>query len=678
MAFAVVARYLVLLWYQTAGKILPLLVFSSGLTFYWLTITPGVAGHDAGEFQFVPPILGIAHHTGYPLYTLLGYTWSLWPIDSVAYRMNLFSAVLGAGAITVTYFLARDISKSVLIGLLGASVLAVTPLFWRWSTVAGVRSGSVLAAVSVLYLAIVWSEKASRESDEKKGHHWLLVTALALGMALAHHRTAVCLVPGLIFYLLLHRKLVLARPRQMLMVGLAATLPLLSYLYLPIRSRSGAPFDQFHPDTWERFWDLVLAVPLSQSFFTIPPDQMVGRTRLLGEMLTREFGWPAMLLALIGTIAVCARRPKVALMGAPFLVLVGLQTIAWNTSDKLLNEVYFLPAYPVLAVLVASGINSGAILIAWLAARVRLSIENSIKRIAHVVLVGLMVILLVNNGLVELHQRQGRENMPLDRFRTDLIGGKAAVRLVLGSLPNIEPDGLIICYWEQATPFWYYQLVEKINPSVEIAYGLPTVDEYLTRFPDRPIYLATVSPEAIGKRLTMTGPLVRVLTQPTYSLPTDVKQTNFRLEGGLELIGVTYYDSYGHRSTFVPHRQDVVAVQLWWRAAQQMDADYAVSVRLLDGSGKVAAQQDNQHPVLGMYPTKHWVAGEVVGDYYELPRSMLPPGEYRLDVVVYQRLASGFKNQRLLDIANYPTDDTIILTTGITGAQENPAILLRK
>jgi hypothetical protein len=449
-------------------------------------------------------------------------------------------------------------------------------------------------------------------------------------------------------------------------------------LYLPIRSRSGAPFDQFHPDTWERFWDLVLAVPLSQSFFTIPPDQMVGRTRLLGEMLTREFGWPAMLLALIGIIAVCARRPKVALMGAPFLVLVGLQTIAWNTSDKLLNEVYFLPAYPVLAVLVASGINSGAILIAWLAARVRLSIENSIKRIAHVVLVGLMVILLVNNGLVELHQRQGRENMPLDRFRTDLIGGKAAVRLVLGSLPNIEPDGLIICYWEQATPFWYYQLVEKINPSVEIAYGLPTVDEYLTRFPDRPIYLATVSPEAIGKRLTMTGPLVRVLTQPTYSLPTDVKQTNFRLEGGLELIGVTYYDSYGHRSTFVPHRQDVVAVQLWWRAAQQMDADYAVSVRLLDGSGKVAAQQDNQHPVLGMYPTKHWVAGEVVGDYYELPRSMLPPGEYRLDVVVYQRLASGFKNQRLLDIANYPTDDTIILTTGITGAQENPAILLRK
>ena len=60
------------------------------------TLAPTVLAGDGGEFQFVPYLLGVAHPTGYPLYTLLGWLWShLLPVGDVAYRMNLFSALLG-------------------------------------------------------------------------------------------------------------------------------------------------------------------------------------------------------------------------------------------------------------------------------------------------------------------------------------------------------------------------------------------------------------------------------------------------------------------------------------------------------------------------------------------------------------------------------------------------------
>jgi hypothetical protein len=54
---------------------------------------------------------------------------------------------------------------------------------------------------------------------------------------------------------------------------------------------------------------------------------------------------------------------------------------------------------------------------------------------------------------------------------------------------------------------------------------------------------------------------------------------------------------------------------------------------------------DYANPVLGMYPTSKWQPGEVVGDFYELalPQSA-QPGDYHIEVIVYTREGSGFRN----------------------------------
>src|SRR5262245_21974418 len=65
------------------GWQLPVSVGLAAFVVYVLTLSRGVLGGDAGELQFVPPILGLTHPTGYPLQVLVHYAWSFVPIGSV-------------------------------------------------------------------------------------------------------------------------------------------------------------------------------------------------------------------------------------------------------------------------------------------------------------------------------------------------------------------------------------------------------------------------------------------------------------------------------------------------------------------------------------------------------------------------------------------------------------------
>ncbi len=47
---------------------------------YHATLLSGLGSADTAEFQRVAPTLGLAHPTGYPLYTLLGWAWSHLPL----------------------------------------------------------------------------------------------------------------------------------------------------------------------------------------------------------------------------------------------------------------------------------------------------------------------------------------------------------------------------------------------------------------------------------------------------------------------------------------------------------------------------------------------------------------------------------------------------------------------
>src|SRR5262245_49257166 len=107
-------------------RIIASLIVVAALVLYIATLLPGIGSGDTAEFQRVLPTLGVAHPTGYPLYTILGWLWTRLPIGTPAWRVSLFSAVAAALAVGVVYLVARAIGQMRAVAAAAALALAAS------------------------------------------------------------------------------------------------------------------------------------------------------------------------------------------------------------------------------------------------------------------------------------------------------------------------------------------------------------------------------------------------------------------------------------------------------------------------------------------------------------------------------------------------------------------------
>ena len=116
-------------------------------------------------------------------------------------------------------------------------------------------------------------------------------------------------------------------------------------------------------------------------------------------------------------------------------------------------------------------------------------------------------------------------------------------------------------------------------------------------------------------------------TQPPLQ-PADIQ-----FAGGPHLTGFAY-------ASPVLRAGDTLLVTLQWRATTHMAVDYTVFTHLWDASGQLVAQLDSQ-PASGTRPTSTWAPGEVVIDRRALlVPANLPPGDYSLQIGVYDLATS--------------------------------------
>ena len=79
---------------------------------------------------------------------------------------------------------------------------------------------------------------------------------------------------------------------------------------------------------------------------------------------------------------------------------------------------------------------------------------------------------------------------------------------------------------------------------------------------------------------------------------------------------------------------DGLQLNLYWRPLAPMTREYSLFVHVVDKEGQRVAQRDA--PLRsGEYPTSHWQPGEVVVDRADVPLPALPPGDYRLEIGLY-------------------------------------------
>jgi mannosyltransferase len=99
----------------------------------------------------------------------------------------------------------------------------------------------------------------------------------------------------------------------------------------------------------------------------------------------------------------------------------------------------------------------------------------------------------------------------------------------------------------------------------------------------------------------------------------------------LALLGYNIYKlGYEHQPTAPLHPGDVLHLDLYWGAIRAPQADWQLTLQLLDSKGNVLATQQAK-PASVDYPTTDWEVGEVVQGQYDI---VIPPqaprGSYRL------------------------------------------------
>ncbi|HSD83941.1 MAG TPA: DUF2723 domain-containing protein, partial [Anaerolineae bacterium] len=176
---------------------------------YLITLGDHVGQADTFEFQVVAPQLGIAHPTGYPLFVGVSKLFSLLPINSMAWRVNLSSAILGAIAVWLIYRTIVALTSDRLAAALAGLALAAAPVLWSQAVVAEVYALNALFVSAILFLLIrLLSIRSSlpvslRNSAERAAWRQLPTSNIYLlfflfGLALSHHLTSVILIPAIL------------------------------------------------------------------------------------------------------------------------------------------------------------------------------------------------------------------------------------------------------------------------------------------------------------------------------------------------------------------------------------------------------------------------------------------------------------------------------------------------
>ena len=199
--------------YIRLNRILAGITFLISFIVYFDTMAPSVSYWDCGEFIAVSYTLGVPHPPGSPLFLLLGRIASMIPIsEDIAFRVNLLSPLVSAFAVLFLYLIIvqvvnhwrgrvesnTDALVSFGAGIVGALTFAFTDSHWFNAVEAEVYAFSTFFTAIVVWLILVWSEKAGNRGHEK----YILLIAYMIGLATGLHLLNLLTIPfvALIIY----------------------------------------------------------------------------------------------------------------------------------------------------------------------------------------------------------------------------------------------------------------------------------------------------------------------------------------------------------------------------------------------------------------------------------------------------------------------------------------------
>ena len=270
-------------------------------TLYLVTLRPDVGGtEDSPKFQFLGQVLGTAHTPGYPFYTITTYLFTRVPLGTLAYRVNLFSAVCGVFSCVLIFLMARRLGVSRLLAAAAALACATGFPLWSNAITAEVYTLSALMSAWTVYLLIAWTQESRSRSR-------LYAACAVFAAGLGNHLTIVGLLPAALIYGIAKDRGVL-KPRVIGIAAVIGALGVLQYGFIALRTLQGAPYLEARATTLRGVYDVIIARDVSWARFYQAADKVVGiEVPMLLEGLRVHMGTVPIVLVLVA-IGIAAWR----------------------------------------------------------------------------------------------------------------------------------------------------------------------------------------------------------------------------------------------------------------------------------------------------------------------------------------------------------------------------------
>ncbi len=593
------------------------------LLLYAVTAARSVATlfDDSLEFHVVLPTLGIAHPSGYPLYTLLGKIAStVLPVWDAAGRINLLSAFFGGVAVAMLYLVARRFAGSRPAAAVATAIFALSPTWWSQATIAEVYALHGLLVTLFLYCLLRWEE--SRMLGRSDG--WLWAAALTCGLGLAHHRMIALLLPAALVFIFWTDPPLLRRPRRWLAPIVLGLAPLWLYLYLPIRGQVVSSLDGTYQPTLAGTLDWILARGYS-IFLTGNPFNIDRRWNDYLALILHELGALTMLAALLGLGSAFRFQRR----RAAFLLLATLSQIAFAVAYKVEDvAVFFIPAFMLLCIWAAWGLTPFFDQMAQ-----RGGHAGTAVRVPKRWMPALLAVWLLPVAVVMLFEpvRDAVRNWP-ERDRSD---DRQVYEQGRDMVDSAAEGGRIVGLGGEITLVRYFRDVLGQRPDLQVTRAdgeverTAAVEAALSQ--GEPVFLTRDLPGAAQRySLDAAGPLIRVSPKAT---PAPAPEGGRSMGAGVLLL-------HGEVQTGHPTAR-AARVRLTWTAAQPIAEELKVSARLVNGAGEVVFAEDTV-PVHFTYPTTAWVPGETVEDVVDLHLRLDDPAcSYEALIILYRVADAG-------------------------------------
>lgn len=486
--------------------ILAFLALAGVFLLYLFTAYRVIAWWDTPVYALAAYSLGVAHPPGSLLLTLIGWlvTRISGPPDLV---LNLLAGLIGVCTLGLLWLSAVSVLRQTdkeppnnssipaVTGLLiaaGILLLGGSESLWQFSTKFTPYILTACFTALILWALIRWSDALDTPSQFR----WLIVAGVLVGLDISVHRTNLLLIPGILFWILMHRASFLLKMKTwgaLIFGGLIGGL--VHLLIIPIASADPA-LNFADPATFGRFWDYIALTQYGGGFLI----NLFPRTAPLWSYQVTDYlnvfaanffpidgplGWFGILPGLFGIagIGILWTRSRPLALGSLglFICLSLVAVLYFNLPENFIRPIarHYLPSFIIFGFWILLGLGYSG------------QIFSQINR-RTVALSG--VGLLVFAGILSLLFRNYPER--------DMTGHRFAEDFASNMLTGLPENAILITNGDVDTyPLWYLQHAEGFREDVTVCniYLLNTpwfVRQLIRRDPEFPL---TMTPEAINQ-----------------------------------------------------------------------------------------------------------------------------------------------------------------------------------